>query len=367
MEVIENQNIEPGTMGVGFLDGQKMPDLFRQFFLTAPAPQAVVGPGGALLMNQACRQLLHDTLGSSPRAWQRYLAGALTRLDATGRRTDVVRSTREGMPDLTLSVGPEVHESGLRVLSLQPATAGEGPQESLAETVSTLYHELRTPLASMKSSLQLVIGKETGPLNGDQERFLNMMSRNVDRLNRLVDDLLDTSRAAVGGLELDTEAADIMPLVRETVQMHQEQAIGGGLLLEAVRGPAELVVGVDRDKLVQMLTNVLGNALKFTPAGGRVGVTVQPAGPERNFVIEVADTGPGMDEEACRRALEPFRRVHDQKARPVPGTGLGLHITRGLARAHGGDLMLESTPGEGTRARILLPYEVEKPDPVFSG
>jgi len=367
MEHTENQHFEVDGLGAEFLGGKNVPDLFRQFFLTSPMPQAVVGPGGALLPNQACRRLLETAVGPVPRAWQRYLAGAMTRLAVSGRGRDVIRPVLEGQPDLAVAMGPEVHASGLRVLSLQPVTGPEKSRESLAETVSILYHELRTPLASMKSSLQLVTRGETGPLNADQERFLKMTSRNVDRLNRLVDDLLDTSRAAAGALNLDSTSGDVMPVLRETVQMHQEQATGSGLRLEDLAGPPEMVVGVDRDKLVQMVTNVLGNALKFTPRGGRVNVTVHPEGPGENFIVEVADTGPGMDEEACRRALEPFQRVHDESRCRVPGAGLGLHITRGLARAHGGELELESVPGKGTRVRILLPHNMKTPEPVFSG
>ena len=108
-----------------------------------------------------------------------------------------------------------------------------------------------------------------------------------------------------------------------------------------------------------MLTNVVGNAIKFTPSGGRVMIkTVQ--GPDTdNFTIEVSDNGPGMDEKALIQAFEPFKRAHDESRLRVPGAGLGLHITRGLAKAHGGDLHLESKPGSGTTVRIVLPRWME--------
>lgn len=364
MQDIEIQHVE---QSVDLTEGKNIPDLFRKFFQTAPMAQVIVGPGGALLPNQACRQLLEEAIGPRQTQWQRWLAGAMTRLAASGCRGSVVRPPVADFGELLLEMGPEVDPSGLRVLVLIPMVGRESRTESLAETVSTLYHELRTPLTSMKSSLQLVLRGETGELNDDQRRFLEMTDRNVGRLDRLVGDLLDTSRAAAGSLNLQPEQGDLMPLLEETVEMHQEQALKAGIRLGWDQGPTALDVNVDRDKVVQMLGNVLGNALRFTPAGGEVHLRVlEPDADEDKFTIEVTDTGPGMDEDACQRALEPFQRVHNETECRVPGAGLGLHITLGLARAHGGNLVLESQPGSGTTVRIVLPVHLNSPVPEFS-
>lgn len=367
MQNKNQQHLEDQEQRAETLGRKNLPDLFRQIFLTAPVAQTVVGPGGALLPNQACRDLLVRCVGVHPRAWLRYLDGALARILASGKAQDVIRSVVAGQPDLVVEAGPQVHALGLRVLTLRPALERNDSRESLAQTVSILCHELRTPLASMKSSLEVVSSGEAGPLHPDQERFLGMTARNVDRLHRLVDDLLDTSRAAADGLFLEATEMDLIPLLSETVRMLQEQARQAQIRLEDLEGPAELPARVDGDKVVQMLTNVLGNALKYTPAGGVVHVRVEAEQEDGRFLMEIEDSGPGMDPEACRRALEPFQRAHDEAGLRVPGTGLGLHITRGLARAHGGDLELDSTPGRGTRVRILLPRNVQSHQPEFSG
>lgn len=359
MQLVKTQEVAPDLTQDEFLGGKNFPDLFRKFFLSAPSAQVILGPSDDLFPNTACQDLLTETVGSSAQSWSRWLAAAMARMAVHGRWQDVVAGSVDGRPEVEITVGPEVSREGHRVLNLRRVGVSESRSEELAETVSTLYHELRTPLTSMKSSLNLVRTGETGPLNEDQEHFLGMTMRNIERLDRLVGDLLDTSRAAAGSLVLNLVEGDLAPILNETLHFHAEAARSAGLEFHTKDISDALQVRVDQDKVVQMLANVVGNAIKFTPSGGRIQVETGDGPQADSFSIIIRDNGPGMDEEALSQAFEPFKRVHDEGRCRVPGAGLGLHITRGLARAHGGDLLLESTQGKGTTVRIVLPRWLE--------
>ncbi len=359
MQLIETQDVSADLPQAESLNRKIFPDLFRKFFLSAPSALVVLKSDNKILPNKACQDLLIETVGPASQSWQQWLAAAMARMAVNGSRQDVMAGAVDGRPEIEITMGPEVTREGHRVLALRRMGASERRGEDLAETVSTLYHELRTPLTSMKSSLNLVRTGETGPLNEAQEHFLGMTMRNIERLDRLVGDLLDTSRAAAGSLVLNLVQGDLAPILDEALQQHAEAARGAGLEFKTPGISNPLPVSVDQDKVVQMLTNVVGNAIKFTPSGGRVSVKTQDGPDEENFTIMVSDNGPGMDEKALSQVFEPFKRVHDESSCRVPGAGLGLHITRGLARAHGGDLLLESRPGEGTTVRIVLPRWLE--------
>jgi signal transduction histidine kinase len=207
----------------------------------------------------------------------------------------------------------------------------------------------------MKSSLSLVISGETGPVTGDQEHFLGMTMRNIDRLDRLVGDLLDVSRADAGHLNLRPSLLDVAGAVRDGVDSHRQAALRAGLALELRGASTAVMVRLDGDKLQQILDNLVGNAIKYTPSGGRVEVSLDVF-PEEDFLrLEVRDNGPGMDPETRERVLQPFQRSEAATRSLVPGTGLGLHITKRLAEAQGGRLGLTSGVGRGTSVRVELP------------
>jgi len=235
-----------------------------------------------------------------------------------------------------------------------------------ASTASNLSHELRTPLASMKSSLSLVLAEDAGPLVAEQTHFLNMVMRNVNRLERLIDNRLGAARAEV------TEPlpqVDLAPVMTEVIAMQTTAADKAGVQLLAAAMPASLPAQIDPDKLVQILANVIGNAIKYTPREGVVrvwldqGLLADPglAGQlarEFNlawgtFRITIQDTGVGLSSAACARVFEPWYRANND----VPGSGLGLPITNSLVAEYGGHIRLDSALGHGTTVRIDLPTD----------
>jgi signal transduction histidine kinase len=366
MQLIEKQLVEAESEQSEILNRKNFPDLFRKMFLSAPTPMAVLDAKGSVLPNAVCKDYLMEYVGPNPSTWQPWLWAAAARLMVNGSWRDTVAGLADGRPELELTLGPEVTRDGHRVLTLRRISASESRTDDLSTTVSTLYHELRTPLTSMKSSLNLVCNGDTGPLNEDQSHFLGMTMRNIERMDRLVGDLLDVSRAATGNLVLNPVEADLCPVLCETLEIYGEAARAAGLEFDTGGLSSAVWVRVDQDKVVQMLSNVVDNAVKFTPSGGKIQVLVEEDPADGNFSIVVRDTGPGMDESALAQVFEPFKRVHDEHECRVPGSGLGLHITRGLARAHGGNLELASEPGTGTTVRIVLPRGMESTEDANS-
>jgi signal transduction histidine kinase len=325
-----------------------------QLFTACPAGLAVREEEGSWRWNPAAEDLLTRLVSGHSAAWGRWLEAAVTRLLTAGRVEEVLPARGPDRMAVRIRMAA-MPQAGPLLVALEETGNGSDGQGDLAETVSTLSHELRTPLASMKSSLQLVTSGEAGPLEADQLRFLDMTLRNIDRLKRLVSDLLDVSRADCGQLNLHLQQIDAAAVVQEAVAGHGRTARDKGLQLECRLPEKPVPAVVDGDKLVQMVGNLVGNALKFTPSGGQVRVSLEVIAQGDRLRLEVRDNGPGMDPATAEMALEPFRRGASADRRQVPGSGLGLHITRRLAEAHGGALGLKTRPGQGTLVWVELP------------
>ena len=340
---------------------------------TAPVALALVEGEEVHSWNNACRTLLREVVGASDLASRRWLCASVTRLLATGRKTEVLAGNADTL-SLEVRLGPIVPDNPTRVVALREVQGTGRGQDDLAETVSTLSHELRTPLTSMKSSLSLVLSGDTGPVSEEQTHFLGMTMRNISRLERLVSDLLDVSRTQVGEMVLNRREIDLGPVLRETVQMQEAAARQAGLELDYTGLPEKLLAHVDADKVVQILTNVVGNSIKYTQGGGLVRVWLESRPqpdpglawqlaekfflPLNAFNLVVEDSGVGMSHEDQDRVFEPwFRGAEDEERRHIPGAGLGLHITRSLVEAHGGRIRLASEPGQGTTVWIRLPRD----------
>ncbi|MCK9996363.1 MAG: HAMP domain-containing histidine kinase [Candidatus Krumholzibacteria bacterium] len=240
----------------------------------------------------------------------------------------------------------------------------------LNEPVRSLAHDLGSPLTSMKSCLDLVLSGETGDLTADQRRFLGMAQRNIDRMDRMVQDMLTVSRMSKGPTPARRREVDLGPILRETVRLHKVTATSRDLDVDYTGLPESFPARVDPDLVVRMLDNVLGNALKYTGSGGMVRVWLESgpsyppclAGrlarhcslPLANFNLIVEDNGPGLSPAVQSRIFEPFNRGSDLN---ITGTGLGLSITRGLAQSHGGQVRLISLPGRGTTVWLKLPRD----------
>ena len=354
-------------------------------WLSAPAALAVEEPGGELAWNLACRALLKEAVGGSSVAWRRWLQSAVQAMESAGRTRDILAAGPDRSLALELRLGPRQGPDGSRVLFLRevpalPEAGGPGVGNAAepadwAGTLNALNHELRSPLAAIKGSLSLVLRGETGFLGPDQERFLSIAMRNIERLERLTTDMLDASGGRAGKLAVRPQEIDLGPLLREGVRLQAEAARAKGLVFDAQGLPRSYLASIDPDRLMQVLENILGNAVKFTDPPGMVRIWLEqrPVPPRtvawllaehcflplNLFTLVVEDSGRGISPAAQSGLFEPFARVQDQGGAPVPGSGLGLHITRGLLAAMQGTIRLASRPGQGTTVWVRLPRDPE--------
>jgi two-component system sensor histidine kinase ResE len=222
-----------------------------------------------------------------------------------------------------------------------------------ADFVSLVSHELRAPMASVVGSAETLRLRWRELTPDQRESFLALIGSETERLAALVGDVLDTSRIEAGTFTYRFEDVDLAALVRDSVagvSITQDEVavtaeIGGEL--PSVRG--------DRDRLQQVLTNLIDNAVKFSPAGEEV--TVSAFQENSRVQIEVADRGPGVATEHQRVIFEKFGRAHTKGSPGTPGTGLGLFIARSIAEAHGGTLEVWSAPEQGATFTLSLPVD----------
>ena len=216
--------------------------------------------------------------------------------------------------------------------------------------VNTLSHELRTPLTPIKVQLHLL--KNAG---GDPERHrkaTQMLERNFQRLSSLVDELLEVARLQAGNLKLDTGPMELDHSIQETLENFTDVAKQQGV--DVVPKLVPVTVDGDPKRLSQVMYNLLNNALKFTPKGGRILVEAAPE--NGRAIVRVTDTGIGLKAEDIQRLFEPFSQVHDTMQKTNSGTGLGLYICKGIIEGHGGRIWCESPgPGKGATFAFDLP------------
>jgi signal transduction histidine kinase len=241
-----------------------------------------------------------------------------------------------------------------------------------SEFVSVASHELRTPLAAIKTAVQLMLSGKTGEINENQTKFLSMAERNINRLTNILNDLLNLSRIESGKIELKFQNLELKGIIELTASSLRPQADGKSIRIE-VEIPEQLpgVYG-DPEKIEQILTNIIGNAIKFTPDGGKILITAKffsqerAGGPRHMVAISVRDTGIGIPPEHLDTIFEKFHQVESSIHRSVSGTGLGLAITKGLVEAHQGVIWVESEVGKGSTFTFTLPIsESERREPHF--
>ncbi len=245
----------------------------------------------------------------------------------------------------------ELDELGRLALSFnQMAAQLEHIEATRRELIGTVAHELRTPLASIKGSMEGLID---GVLPAEASTF-QQIYREADRLQRLVYDLQELSRVEAGAFELNIRPVLVRDLVEATVDRLGRQFEEKGVTLETDLPTGLPPVQVDEDRIGQVLLNLVGNALQYTPAGGQVCVKARRQGAELH--ISVSDTGVGIAPEHLSLIFTRFYRIDKSRARAGGGSGIGLTIAKHLVEAHGGRIWAESAgPGQGSTFTFSLP------------
>ena len=222
-----------------------------------------------------------------------------------------------------------------------------------SEFVSTVSHELRTPLTSIRGSLGLVAGGMAGQLPDMAMNLIGIAKSNCERLIRLINDILDIEKIESGKMRLDLQALQLRPLLEQAIAANEGYGLSNQVSLTLHCADTGLQVHVEADRLTQVVTNLLSNALKFSPAGGSVDVHVSRAG--LGVRVEVRDHGPGIPEEFRKRIFQKFSQADASDTRQKSGTGLGLNISRALVERMGGTIGFDTRLGEGTTFFFELP------------
>ncbi len=222
-----------------------------------------------------------------------------------------------------------------------------------ANFVSNISHELRTPLTHVKGYLELMITGSLGPVSEEQHHALEVSQRAAARLEGMIEDLIMFSLASKGELSIKQEAVDIRRLANLVVKTAAEKAAGRDVTVHAVVDDNVPHVQADAQKIAWVLSQLLDNGIKFTPAGGRVVLNVKPD--TGNLItISVVDTGIGIPGSRLDEIFEPFHQLDETSTRRFGGTGLGLSLVRQIIEAHGSMLDVQSTEGHGTTFHFPL-------------
>jgi PAS domain S-box-containing protein len=286
---------------------------------------------------------------ASSKTYRWHLGRASAQRDESGRiirwfgsNTDIEESKRT--------------EEELRRLTDDALEANRAKSDFLA----AMSHDLRTPLNAIGGYAQLIEMGVRGPVTDAQKADLERIQRSKSHLDRLVSDVLSFAKLGAGRIELRCEPIKLKPLLGSVVDMIRPQLAEKKLNLAPLSVDPELRITADLDKTQQILVNLLANALKFTPSGGTISLAVAPA--ETRVAISVTDTGIGVPEEDLQRIFEPFAQAKRALVESDAGVGLGLAISRQLARAMGGDLTVASKLGSGSSFTLTIPRTQPKKD-----
>ncbi|HEU4323187.1 MAG TPA: response regulator [Roseiflexaceae bacterium] len=229
------------------------------------------------------------------------------------------------------------------------------------EFLATMSHELRTPLNSILGLAQVLEEAMYGPVTPDQIRALHSIAESGQHLLALINDILDLSKIETGRVLLEHSEVDVDMLCAMCLRMVKEAAVVKRLTLTQILDGQAETLHVDERRLRQILVNLLSNAVKFTPEGGTVGLEVRGDAEQGTIAFTVWDTGVGIAAEDLPKLFRPFVQLDSRLNRQYTGTGLGLALVLRLAKAHGGSVAVESTPGQGSRFRVTLPWSPATP------
>ncbi len=229
----------------------------------------------------------------------------------------------------------------------------EAANRAKSEFLAVMSHELRTPLNAIGGYADLIAMGIRGPVTDAQREDLQRIQTSQRHLLGLIDEVLDYARLETGSVTYELSDIPVCDVLAAAEALVSPLVLGKGLTLRIAECPPGLVVRADGEKLRQIVVNLVSNAVKFTPGGGRVEIAFEGSGDRVD--LHVRDTGIGIPQEKREAIFAPFIQVRSDLARPAEGTGLGLAISRELARGMGGDLTVRSTVGEGSTFTLSLP------------
>jgi len=230
-------------------------------------------------------------------------------------------------------------------------------EQQKGEFLGIASHELKTPITSIKGYTQILQHRFEQANDAESSLLMQKLNNQMDRLTNLVNDLLDTTKIEEGKLRLHLSEFRLNDLILERVEGLQKLSDKHTIVF---RPHAAVNVYADRERIEQVLNNLIINAIKYSPRGGNVTITTEAT--DEGVKVSVADTGIGIPDDAIPRVFERFFRVVSPETEPFPGMGLGLYITAGIIHRHGGTITAKSKPGQGSVFQFILPYKVTSPE-----
>ncbi len=321
------------------------PDTFQVSFMNARAEKRVEA-----LAQKKSRLSFPDIL---PGRNSQIIVDAARNLQRSSLDSIVFELTDEDTPlELTLKLIREGDEAEHFMAILRDVTNRASEARAQADYVATLSHEMRTPLTSIKGAVDLIASGKLGELSNGATVTLGVAQRNVDRLLRLTNDILDLEKMDAGKMRCDLEPLRLNELIEDAVQDMTGYARQFDVRVEArLEGVGSLVMA-DRSRLLQVMANLLSNAIKFSDPGAAVMVMVDDAGDDLR--VSVVDNGPGIPEPLQASLFEPYLQG-PQVQQKVASSGLGLSIAKRIVEAHSGAIGFKSQPGDGTTFYFSLP------------
>jgi signal transduction histidine kinase len=363
--MIKSQQVETAKTEAileGVADGVMVTDADGAVIRFSAAAVRILDTPRDQVLGRAIDELL-GLYGGSGAAWAQAMANWKISPPRLGE--EALLTERLNFEDRIVSVllSPVVmHDEFLGTVSLfRDITQEVELEKAKSEFVSTVSHELRTPMTSIKGYADLLLLGAAGGLNENQERFLSIIKTNADRLTMLVNDLLDIGRIDTDRIELNRTEIDLAYVVDVVLDSLKGRASDKKQTI-SVAIPADLPwVAADRDRLIQILTNLISNAQQYTPTGGQITITAGLRGEvvsgahKKMAWVSVGDDGIGIAPEDQEKVFERFFRSDHSLVQETAGTGLGLYISQTLVEMHGGKLWVESELGKGSTFSFTMP------------
>lgn len=328
-------------------------------------PEAVLTLDGERVVT-GCNDRSGDLLGVTADDIGRTFGDVVTLLDDTGQVCEdplpaagvadriAEQVLRVRLPDgraRPVAMAGRWQTGGGAVLTFRSAGRREAVDAARSDLVATVSHEIRSPLTSVKGFTRTLLLKWDRYSDIQKRTMLETINEDADRVTRLLKELLDVSRIDANRVQLHVSGTDVGQIASDVADKARQRPDGEGreLTVQVAEDVPDLIFA-DRDKVEQILTNLVNNALRYAPES-EVRLVATPWG-DGGVAVRVEDDGPGIPPEQERAIFHKFGRGRESRR---AGTGLGLYITRGLARAHGGDVTVDTTPGEGATFTLTLP------------
>lgn len=326
--------------------------------------------GEVLLMNPVAKELLEVKEGKKKNKpnlsnlGDKYLVSLMD--SAKENKEIVVQSSNDNTKKVLRASSAVVENENGKTVGMVSVLSDVTKQRELEEAklnfLSNVSHEIRTPLVSIQKSVDLLLSKTAGSLTETQEKFLTITDHNLKVLTHLVNDLLDLSKLESKKIKLELKPAQIEEVIGDACKNLEGWANSKSIKIERTISANLPKVNIDSFRIIQVLNNLIGNAIKFTPQNGKITVKARlPEQKKDKMEISITDTGIGIAEEDLDKVFDKFQQCGERAATDISGTGLGLSITKELIQLHGGEIWAESKKNQGARFIFTLPIKRTNP------